>query len=136
MGEAYDGIIAGLKDGKPNFSNIRINFLEHIRNDIAGNPYEWFVRDANGYELHIGDKVIVNGDHVDEIVSLGERIVYTDSECFYDADQCEKCDPDTTESAVNDLEYALLNTLQDDPDNARHIAEKFAARFMKLGELK
>lgn len=110
------------------FTDAVIHICERVRKAVAGNPYEWFVKDANDNELHIGDKVIINGDHVDEITTLGEEYVSTDSEGFYDQDQCEKYEPDTLEDALTDLKNALLNTEGNDLKNARHIAQMFADR--------
>lgn len=137
VGEYIDHYSCIRKDRDTNyFTDAVIHICERVRKAVAGSPREWFVKDANDNELHIGDKVRINGDFVEEVLLLGEQMVSTDTNDFYYTYQCELSVPDSQQDIISDLTESLLNAGENDPDNARHIAEMFADRFMKLGALK
>lgn len=132
MAETYEQIIKEIKTkdyntgeyctahdcGRPNvltthFTDAMLHFAARVRDAVAGDPSEWWVLDADGNRVHIGDTVESSNSGLIAVIGLsgeddGRKIVqYSDG--FDYADTVRKVIPDTREKIIEDTFNRIRN---------------------------
>lgn len=120
--------------------NVALHVAARVREAVGGDPAEWWVKDADGNRVHIGDDVKNCYSNTFEVISFGyrdgRRIVEYDNGYDY-VDTVRKVIPDTRENiiartkkritgwTINDIENneMLTRIVSDAVDSAMKLAE-------------
>lgn len=124
-------------------SSYEVEAMKHlaarVRDAVAGDPSEWWVEDADGNRVHIGDDVKNCYDCTFYVFGLGVRngkqtVEYDDG---YDyADTVRKVIPDTREKIIEDAYGRIKRTYHAKPFHEGEYIEIISDavdRAMKLG---
>lgn len=135
MAKTFDEIIARFDDCHAYDGDDVIEALNAARDAVGGDPHEWWVEDADGNRVHIGDDVRNYHGHAHAVVGFsiryGQRSVeYKDG--FDYADTVHKVIPETRERIVEDTLDRLLNAPESDKATAWEIIADAVDRAMNL----
>ena len=118
-------------------TDMALDIAARVRDAVAGQPSEWWVADADGNHVHIGDKVTNSYNCTFEVVGLGvlngrKTVEYDDGDfCF--ADTVRKFSTqDTREKIINDAIEELMSAAADSKVSINETLSKAVDRAMKL----
>ena len=131
MPKTIDEILARFDDDHAYDGDDVIEALKAAREAVGGDPREWWVEDANGDHVHIGDKVMSNGK-TRKIALLGINGDVMDEETsFVEMINAFKVIPDTRKRIIDDTIDKLSRNKT--AEGRLEIIRDAVDRAMKLG---
>ena len=115
-----------------------LDVARRVREAVGGDPRKWWVEDADGNRVQIGDDVKNIYDCTFYVFGLGVRngkktVEYDDG--YDDANTVHKIIPDTREKIVADTVDKLIKTANMSADKMREIIGAAVDRGAKLPEV-
>lgn len=124
------------KEEQTTFTDAALHLAARVREAVGGDPSEWWVKDADGNRVKIGDN-FENYDKTEhEVFALGsERVIFEIGNYLtsVSSDLVRKVIPDTREKIIKEAVEELMFVAADNRDQLNEIFGKTVDRAMKLG---
>ena len=139
MPRTFDEILARFDDDHAYDGDNVIEALNDAREAVGGDPSEWWVEDADGNHVHIGDEVRKGDEPPNKVMGLGvygeAPVVFVSFSAWNYADRVHKIVPDTREKIIEDTLAKLDQTGMYRTSLVTESVEQAVDRAMKLAEV-